>query len=319
MQHIIKKDEPKILFSVHIMDGYSFRNVINIIKSEKATATMVLTPRSIEISFINTNKCAIHNIYINTHELKMYKYDIRDEYGQLVPAYPIAFDSGQFLGTIRDIGRKDGLRFYYIEGDNKINIQPIKTTIKDPGQSGATFVNIRNDEYCRYELPRDEFYPADPNVRVIAKDFGSFCSKANSLKCTGINIIGNLNKVTLQAQLANDSVASVNTFVNPMNVDFSPASCSSTEEQLDMILSTIRSQEVMPQSVPGIRLNIVNTDEVSTVRLPIATAKALSKIQNISPPGSQLQFFFASGKPTKIKSPIGTYGTYTICIRAPRT
>ena len=310
-------DPTQTLFLVHIMDGYSFRNTIGIIKSERSTATMVLSPNAIEISFVNTNGCAVHKIHINTAELTMYIYNVRDENGMLLPEYPVAFETAQFLTTIRSIGRRDGLRFYCIKGDGKINIQPIKTAIKDPGQTGASFVNIRNDEFTRYELPPAEFYSDEPNVRVIAKDFATFCTNANALKCTTINIIGGMHKVVLQSVHANSSIASVNTFCNQVNPSFNNINSSLNDEELDMLLENIRIQEG-PPSTSSIKLNIVKKDEISCVKVPIATVKALSKIHNISPTGTQLHFYFSPGKPTKIKSQIGTYGTYTICIRGIR-
>ena len=62
----------------------------------------------------------------------------------------------------------------------------------------------------------------------------------------------------------------------------------------------------------------MKTEDLMTVKVPIGTVKALSKIHNISPPGTQLRFYFSEGKPTKLESPIGTYGTYTICLRNAR-
>ena len=76
--------DAQTLFLVHIMDGYSFRNTIGIIKNETDYATMVLSPNGIEISFINTSKCAIHKIVLDTRELTMYRYNFVDEKGHPV-------------------------------------------------------------------------------------------------------------------------------------------------------------------------------------------------------------------------------------------
>jgi hypothetical protein len=302
------------LFLVHIMDGYSFRNTIGIIKSETENATMVLSPEGIEISFMNTSKCAIHNIKLNKKEFTSYSYNIRDEKGDLVDSYPIAFETNEMFNTTKGIGRRDGIRIYWLPGDNKINIQPIKMTAKDPGRAGALFVKILTIEHLRYDVAGT--YPVEPNVRVQAKDFSDICSQANTLKCAYLEIIGHANGVTFKGILSNQTVAYINSFVSQTEVNNKPNDNRSSQQDLDMILRNIKHEE---NTLSGLNLNIIKSEDLMTVKIPISTVKALSKIHNISPTGTLLRFFFSEGKPTKIESPIGTYGLYIICLKNGRS
>lgn len=329
------------LFLVHIMDGYSFRNTIGIIKSETDYATMVLSPKSIEISFINTSKCAIHKIILNTPELTMYRYNIRDTEGTILPEYPIAFETNEMFNTTKGIGRRDGIRLYWLAGDNKINVQPIKTSTKDPGRAGALFVNILNMEYTRYDVSGS--YGNEPNVRVQAKDFADLCSQANTLKCSTLEIVGHNSAVTFKGILPNNTMASINRFVSQTEVPKTIATPSNMDE-IDNIIDHLHITDTPVSNnseggtafgkrgiasstgddpvifgrfntSSGLSLNVMKSEDLMTVRVPIATVKALSKIHNISPAGTLLRFYFAEGKPTKVESPIGTYGAYTICLR----
>lgn len=302
-------------FMFHITDGYSFRNCIRLIKSEIDHATMVLSPKSIEISFINISKCAIHKIVLKTAELAMYRYNIRDSNGELYPEFPIAFETNEIFNTTKSIGRKDGIRLYWLKDDKKINIQPIKTSTKDPGRASALFVNIINTEYSRCDVPN--VYGAEPNVRVQAKDFADLCSQANTLKCGALEIIGSHNAVTFQCILPNNKPASINRFVSQTEVPKQQIDLPSNISEIDSLISTIKSIENQAQAVK-LTLNIIKTEDLMTVKVPIGTVKALSNIHNISPAGTQLKFFFCENKPVKIESKIGTYGDYIICLRNSR-
>jgi hypothetical protein len=299
------------LFLMHIMDGYSFRHTIGIIKSETDYATMVVAEKSIEISFVNTSKCAIHKILLKPQEFTMYRYNIRDKDGELVKEYPIAFDTSEMFNTTKGIGRRDGIRLYWLAGDNRINVQPIKMSTKDPGRAGALFVKILTMEYIRYDV---NAYNEEPNVRVQAKDFADLCSQANTLKCATLEIAGQETGVTFKGMRANQTMASINRFVSQTDVPKTAMAASNLDE-IDNLLDNLRISDVVTPSQGGLSLNIVKRDDLMTVRVPISTVKALSKIHNISPSGTLLRFYFAMGRPTKLESPIGTYGTYIICLR----
>jgi hypothetical protein len=308
-------DASQTLFLIHIMDGYSFRNTIGIIKSETDYATMVLSPRSIDISFINSSKCAVHKININTQELTMYRYNIRDVDGNLLPEYPIAFDTNEMFNTTKGIGRRDGIRLYWLAGDTKINVQPMKSNTKDPGRASALFVNILNMEYTRYDISGG--HSVEPNVRVQAKDFADLCSQANTLKCSVLEIIGCSNGVTFKGIMPNQTMASINRFQSQTDVPKTLAVATNMDE-IDNIIGSLRVGDgpgPVAASSSGLSLNVMKSEDFMTVRVPISTVKALSKIHNISPAGTLLRFYFAEGKPTKLESPIGTYGVYTICLR----
>lgn len=306
-------------FLMHIIDGYSFRNMIGIIKSETDYATMIVSEKLIEISFLNASKCAVHKIELCPQQFTMYRYNIRDDEGNFHQEYPITFETNEMFNTTKGIGRRDAIRLYWLLGENKINIQPIKMSTKDPGRASALFVKMLTMEHVRYDTGN---YNIEPNVRVQARDFADLCSQANTLKCTNLEIIGHSNGVTFKGILANQTMASLNRFVSQTEMPKSTKAASNMEEIDNLLLNLKFHDNQISKSSPvatGLSLNVVTTEDLMTVKIPIATVKALSKIHNISQQGTLLQFFFAERKPTKLVSPIGTYGTYTICLRNART
>lgn len=304
-------DTEQPLFMFQIMDGYSFRNTMGIIKSEIEEATMIVSAQSVEISFLNSSRCGVHNITLHPQEFTIYRYNIRDEEGNLLPEYPIGFKTSEMFNTTKGIGKRDGIRLYWLLGDNKINVQPIKTSTKDPGRAAALFVKILPLEHKRYGTFTDK---TEPNVKVQAKDFADLCSQAGTSKCSCLQIIGYPNGVEFKGILPNQAEAFISRFISQTQIinPKAPEKLANIDE-IDSILKNFTFLE--NQSGPKLSLNIVQNEDFMAVKVPIATTKALSKIHNISSTGTMLKFFFVEGKPTRLESPIGTYGTYVISLR----
>lgn len=292
--------EPLFLFQ--LADGYSFRNLIAIVKNETNQATMILSEKKIEISFLNYTKCAIHNIQLDPSSFSYYQFNIRDQDGNLVDEYPIGFDSNEMYNTTKGIGRRDGIRLYWLPGDNKINVQPMKSGNKDPGKACSLFVTISTEECQRFGVP--DHLP-DPNARIQAKDFAEICSQASTLRCTFVEIVGKQSGAVFSSIRSDNSVASTTQFIPRSIVQ---KSSETHPSDIDNLINGLSAKDQKTSKVSEM-------EDLITIRIPIATIKSLSKIHNISPSGTLLKFYFKPETPTKIESQIGTYGVYTICLR----
>jgi hypothetical protein len=306
-------DPTQTLLLLHIADGYSFGKMIGIVKNEAEKVGLIFSPKKIECSFTNKSVGALHKFVINTQEVTQYIYNTKDENGKLTPEYPITVDTNELFSTTKGLGRGDGIRIYWLDGDNKLNVQPVKSSTKDPGRASALFVKILSHGANNMHFNDD--YQADPNVRVQAKDFADLCAQANSLKCSSLDIIGSNSDVVFQGMSPNNTPKCVSRFKSQVAVSTTGPSKEQLQE-LDSLLSNLKFEHgPTTPSNSNVTLNIVRPEDLMTVRVPISTVKALSKIHNISPKGTLLRFWFAPNKPIKIESPIGTYGVYIIRLR----
>ena len=311
-------DKNERLFLMQISDGYSFRNMLGAIKSETTEATMILTATQIRLSFINKTKTAVHRIELDPLEFTCYEYNIKDSNGEVLPEGRITFNTAEFFNTTKMVGKRDSIRIYWLRDDTQFNVQPIKVNTKDPGRAGASFVTVvvkteQEDDYI-IEINNGQV----PNVRVQAKEFSDLCSQANTLKCPILEIVGRKNGVLFRGILSNNTPAFVSKFGNHTE----PTSGINKDgSNVDEYLDNLKSSSAFSSNPikQRLELNIVNTDDLMTSKLPNSTIKALSKFHNISPPLTNLRFFFAENKPTRIESPIGTYGKYSIALRNART
>lgn len=296
-------------FLIQINDGFSFRNTIGMMKNEVDRVTMILPPSGdIEMSFINRDGYAIHIINLKTEEFGRYIYNFEDETGDLLPSYPISFETSEMFSTTKGIGRRDGIRIYLLKGDTKLNVQAIKHSTKDPGRYGASFVKVLNIEPVKYTASTE--YSEQPNVRIQSKEFAEICAQASAAKCAALEIIGHQNGVTLKGKKQDGSDASIERFTSQVNVRSVVDHNSYHHNCSDQILGDPHNCSKSP-----VKLNIVDEEESMRTRVPIQTVKSLAKIHNISPSGTMLRFHFKEKKPAKLKSPIGTYGKYTIYLK----
>lgn len=294
------------LFIFQLGDGYSFRNLIAIVKNETNQATMIFSSKKIEISFMNYTKCAVHKIELDPSSFSFYQFNIKDQDGNIVDEYPISFDSNEMYNTTKGIGRKDGIRLYWLPGHNKINVQPMKGGNKDPGKACSLFVNISTEECMKYENPS---HHSESNIKIQAKDFAEICSQASTLRCTFVEIIGRKSGAAFRSIRSDNSIACTTEF-SPRNM--LQISSETMPGDIDDLMGSFNASG---KKNPKINVNITESEDLMTVKVPISTIKALSKIHNISPSGTLLNFYFMENTPTKIESKIGTYGIYTICLR----
>lgn len=313
---ILKMNNSQLLLFLNIFDGHSFKNMIEIMKPETEFVTMITSPKKIEISFMNISKCAIHKILINTSEIGNYKYDIRDNEGNLLDEYPISFETNEMFNKVKSISKQESILIYLFAGDNKLNIQPIKT-IKDPNRVEVSFVKILSLEHVKFNTSE---YNSEPNIKIRAKEFAKICSKVNSSKCSSLEIIGESNSVTFNNIYPNETISSVSKITSQTDklIPYDSFGSNSDMDQLRFIMNNIRinndNQDLIDKMKP-VSLNIVDTDELITVRIPLQTVKALSKIHNVSHVDTLIKFFFTKDKPIKLETSISTYGVYTIYLR----
>lgn len=263
-------------FLIEINDGYTFRNSMGVIKNEANYAMMFLTPEILEISCINSSKCACHNIILDIKMLNKYLY-LDDK-----PSIAFPFETEEFFNTIKSIERNDGLQIYALKKENKFEVHPLSAN-KIPG--GYFSINFSNTEIARTEINGSYDHC---NVEIPGKVFTKICTNTNTVKCNNLEILGYSKEAIFQGIQPNNNLI----FVVGVKEDGSDL----TKEEIE---------------------NLKNHNAISSVRVPINTVKALSKIHNISlKKCSKLSFYFHEDEPMKISCNIGNYGIYNIGLRS---
>lgn len=301
------------LFKWHIVDGYSFRNMLNIIKYEINQATMILSTNLIEISFMNNTKCAVHKIFMNPRESPEWIYNCKDDENHLMEEYPIGFDTEGAFNTVKNIGKNDGIRLFMLPGDNTVMVQPLKAAAKDPGQIKILRFSVLQTEYSRYSVPK---YSDEPNIKIFSKSFTDMCSEAVNEKCEVIEIEGKGGLMTFRGYNGNKKEMYTNRFGEPYASNNNHTTLASNMSEVDNLIAKLNLGENSNtnSSSANLKLKVVDNNAMN-IKIPIVTIKSLTRIDNISPKGSLLKFYFETNQPIKMETAISTYGTYEIYLR----
>lgn len=302
----------EFLFKLRIINGYSFKNLLTVLKNETKTATMLLSLNNIEMSFINTNAGGLHIINMNPHENLEWIYDPTDDNGNLLETYPIGFNCIEMHNTIKNIGMNDSIRLFLIKGENTIMVEPLKSSSKDMGQIKIFKCDVIETEYARYEVGN---YKEMPNIKIPSKEFSDLCSEVSNMKCEYINIEGDGEAVTFRGFNGSKKEVFVNRHDDLTHKNSSKSKMVANNiSDIDSLISKMNISDVSKPKT-GLKLKIINNNDV-VVKVPISTFKSLSKIENISPKGSVLRFYLEKDQPIKIETVIGTFGKYQIYLKS---
>jgi hypothetical protein len=288
----------KTLFTTKISDGYSFRNTISMFKNENPEITLLVSVKGISISFMNKGNNCIHDVDIRAEDLQYYSYGIAGN-----AFFPITVNTNQLLNTTKGVGRKDAIKVKWIEGWKRLIIQ-LEKSGKASNRASDSYVDIIDRRYNKLEF-KNEFTNDDPCIKMLSKEFSEICAHISALKCSYMEVNGNVNKITFKGIMADESIATTREHI--------PYICSTdTYKDIDssLIIDTVYDDDC--------QLNIIKPEEFIKTRIPVLTVKALSKLPNIAPNGVLLKFYFIQGKPLKIESVIGTYGNYNMYLRNPK-
>lgn len=281
------------IFRIHIPDGYSFRNAMGIAKTETERTTMILCRNIIEFNVHNVNtKKAYHNIVLKGNELVEYKLDSKDKSGKQLDYYYCTFEVGVMFNATRGTGKKDGLLLQLDEGKNSIIVRRLKSGEEQGQVSFAVVSLLREIPPTRATEPGT--YQELPNIKILTKSFSELCNKVAGNQCKELNFMEYLGGVLLVGIKTDNSWGTCDKFGEVPLSAFSMNASSAIES---------KKSKTEDES---------NNSHVKSVRVPISTIKALSKINNIAPQNSVLKIYFSkTDQIVKLNCQVSSYGEYS--------
>lgn len=306
----VKIDSPPCLFA-EFSDGYSLRNLIEYLKNTNVAGNFVFTPEDITYSRSDAANTILNEIYIHKSDLSYYVYN--------APAAEVVV--GVTISNLRKItkpiGKKDSVRMYMLAGDPLLYIQIVSTNTKALSRNNANFVRPQaNIERLVYDVTGYTRTEDNPNCTIPITDFCRMCTAMNSISCSYVTIRGLARGAIFEAMTDGSISGRIDKFgiidehktVAPSPIDLSV---------IDSVMSNLHPDKIKASNVKTPRLLIqAPIDESETrIRVRISTIKALSKINNLSPPTGHIKLYIEPDLPLKLVCKIGTYGKLTIYLR----
>jgi len=291
---------PKFVFMIDCLDGYSLRQLMEIIKLSLTSCPLFLSKEGIIIQRGNGVKTVIlsaelfhHNFacYHLDPELVNYPGDESSEYYHIICPNII-----KLREAIRSVARKEGIRIYQYEGDPFIYIQ--------------VYGGTKNAEGCGAVVPLEPYEPIDyvldeyrqpftePNCKIPLAEFCGFCSVI--AKYRGVHY------VEFRTYLKGVWIMSMD---------------SSHRVLSDKKWGDCDDSHRVPIVIPGGPRIIFHgpslTDEASSyysIKVPLETIKALAKMTNLVVNGL-LRIFAEHNKLLRLQTHINYYGPLTFYLR----
>lgn len=265
-------------FLADFIDGYSFRNLIEYLRSTNTHGNIMLDKDGIYYQQSDANESLINDFEIDASELVRYEFYSDKEH------IVLGININDMRTLTKSIGKKDSVRLYKLSQDPILYIQIMNSSERSADRSNMSIIRPQKLHQITYVLP--EY--TKPNLVVHALDFSKACAGMSTIKCPYVQTTSTGKGIVFKAVMNNGIVGKVESLG-----DTKTASLESTP----------------------IRLNIVDRECYANVNIKASTVKALSKINNLTSNGT-VKIYTEKDKPLKFVTKIGIYGTLSIYVRS---
>lgn len=272
------RDDKNLLFIAELSDGYSFRNLVEYLKTTNSRGNFIFREDGIHYSQSDSSNKVLNIVDIRACDLSYYRFF------SAKPEIVIGINIPNFRTITKSIGKKDGARIYMYQNDPLLYIRILNQNTKMLNKNNVNIIRPQSVERAVYVVGEYKNPETSPNCTVPSIDFSKMCSAMNALRCSSVILQGYPKGVVFQAVLEGELIGRVDRF----------GDCN-TDEMVPNFTSTPVSDEFTKLQI-GVELS---------------TIKALTKLNNLSTNGT-IKIYMEPDLPIKIICNIGTYGRLTI-------
>lgn len=283
------KPKSKILFMAEFTDGYSFRAMIEFLKTSLSKAKFIFSDDGIRLIESDPSMSMLIKIFIKADEMTHYEYHSTNsvEY--------FGFELGNIRNTTNNIGKKDSFRIWNCVGDRKLYMQNMSR--KNTSSESCDYIS-------RIDIPSETFkglpeLDGKPNCKIISSEFAEMCKSMGAKKCNYVMALGFPHGVIFRAVTGSEISGRSHKF----------GDVRSKKDEIRMF---------DPNRVEEMEIGYDESNSICNVLIKKDTIKALSKIGNFIPGGNNIVQTYM-GYPIIIRSKIGSYGDIEILLKCCRT
>lgn len=193
--------DPDSHFVAEFIDGYSFRNLIELPRVVSATCNLHFSKDGIYYEQADPDQCIIMRWIIHADELIDYDYKSKN------PQTIVGVNINNLRTVTKTVGKKDGLKIYKVAGEKPVYIQVMGASERGTERKNVSTILTQAVEQVYYDIP--EYTEADkgPNCVVQAGIFAKVCTNITSVKCKTILVTSNKQGITLSAVMDNNIIS----------------------------------------------------------------------------------------------------------------
>jgi len=293
----ISVDENAHFFATFI-DGSSLRAGIEYCRLANTEGVFRFSKDKIVYEQGDADNTILNVIEIKTYELTEYTFVSKAD--EIV----VGVNLSDLRNITRNVGKKDQLNMYILEGEPKSLYIQIKSQSEKGSESNLYLLPITSSSYTVYKLPEYQRKKKDPTVTIYQSDFSKLCKSLVTIKCSYVTVHGFKNGIIMKGILNTGAIGSVKEF----------GKCNNTSNQVNLkSINNDTSGNIVRSKVAPPKLNIGEANEIERFKIDINIIKYLVKLNAMSATGT-LKVYIERGLPMKIQLSVGSFGRCTVYI-----
>lgn len=278
---VLAEDPNNIVFSADIIDGYSFRNTIEYLKTTNKKANFIFTKDNIFYAQDNANHTVLNVMILYGSELSSYMYRSPKE------TEVVGMDISSLRTITKPIGKKDSVRLFRLVGSQLFFIQIISQNNRSSNRTNLNVVRPTVLPLQNYKMPQFTRDENNPNCKVPAAELAKTCNAINSIKCTHAWIRGFPQGLRIRGIIGNNIVGRSDSFGNttetvPNQGEPDPSSAQGVKVDLSSLGDNVMVRPQQGLVMPGKRLVIRSAVPIrGDTKVAVGTIKALAKLNNL--------------------------------------
>lgn len=289
-----KKMDNNASFFATIIDGSSFRYLIEYLRLSSTEGTFVFTKDYITYQQEDDDKTIFNDVKIKTYELTDY------EFSSINTEIAATINLSDFRNKTRTVGKKEKMDIYRRpEEPSNFYIQ-VRSQEKADDNPVLYCMPMRSENVKIYELPIMSRGKNNPNCTIYQSDFSKVCKALAANKCSYVEFVGYEKGIIIKGYTSDGKMAMIKEY----------GKCRTGNSKTSATRSIVNTNP----NISAPKLNVRDADEIERFKINISIIKALSKINGFCSSGT-IKFYIERGAPMKLYIPIGTFGKMRILIR----
>jgi hypothetical protein len=297
-------DSREYLFYAEFNDGYSFRNLVEYLKSTNTTGNFIFTNKGITYSQNNSSNTLLNCFEIRGYDLTAYIFNSELDF------IDVGINLSNLRSITKSVGKKDSLRLYMIKNNPHLHISINSPNTKELNRNNISVIRPQKLEILDFDLDVFNREECNPNCTAPSIDFNKMCTAMYAIGCNHVAIYSGETSIVFKGMFDGEIVGRMDRFgINkPKNSNSIPVpNLTDIPSSTKNLIST--SDDFAPP-----RIVILPEDYEYSIRVSTALLKSLGKLNNLSPNGT-IKMYMEYERPFKMIADVGAYGKLTIFLR----
>ena len=293
--------DPDSHFMAEFYDGYVFRMLIEYLRDTNTSGNFIITEEGISYTQCDGEERLLNDIFIYGHELTKFRFHSKT--GKII----IGADIDDLRQKAKSIRKKFGVTLYKEPGQDFLCMQIHGQT--STGSSGnIIMIKPEHVSLTKADLPIYKNPETKPNCIIAIETFFEHCSLLKDASAGKVTVSGYPEGMVMIGRTEDGSIGKISDFGDLPE----KREDSKIVSNIDISGLTITEADVTPTFIVQEDIPIA-PDAIHSITIDVATVKALSKLNNITPRGT-VKVYFERKKPIKFICHIGTFGKLTIIL-----